>query len=327
MPPSRRLPRTVPLFRDETVDSFLARLAAANHLDIEELRALLDVRMLKKTPITELRPPLATVSGYTEHHLTLALPEFIATKRTDTPGLIDRPLPDSHNAQRPACRFCVHRAGITSPVICWMTHERNVCLRHLLWIGDGCQQPEDQVDITPLPDTVLAQRHHRNLIARHGRRWVGLAFHSAKEIFLDWKERYEFHPEEAVTRRLTALSHPSGKPVADDLALTAGFHPEIVRLSGLLASDHWERVALRKGGLASFLDEVSHRNILGGYEPEDRSDPLLKWVRDRVGNYNMALHFNRWEILAFLFHDETTRRLTKRPATDLRTCPLPLPHY
>jgi hypothetical protein len=69
------------------------------------------------------------------------------------------------------------------------------------------------------------------------------------------------------------------------------------------------------------------RNILGGYELEDRSDPLLQWIRDRGGNHNMALHFNRWEILTILFHEETTRRLTKQPATDLRTCPMPLPYY
>ncbi|MET7730669.1 hypothetical protein ABZT02_04825 [Streptomyces sp. NPDC005402] len=41
----------------------------------------------------------------------------------------------------------------------------------------------------------------------------------------------------------------------------------------------------------------------------------------------MALHINRWEILTILFHEETIRRLTKRPATDLRTFPLPLPSY
>ncbi|MEU9997759.1 TniQ family protein [Streptomyces sp. NPDC050848] len=68
-PRRRRKPAPIrsgdgPRTRDESVDSFLARLAAANHVDTEELRAHLEVRMLKKTPITALREPLATVSGY-----------------------------------------------------------------------------------------------------------------------------------------------------------------------------------------------------------------------------------------------------------------------
>ncbi|MET7761108.1 TniQ family protein [Streptomyces sp. NPDC005393] len=327
MPPTRRLPRLVPLFRDESVDSFLARLAAANHVDTEELRALLQIRMLKKTPVTALREPLATVSGYTEHQLTLALPEFITVENTDTPGLIDRPLINDRTPQRPACRLCTLRAGIAEPVICWMTHDRNVCLRHWLWIGDGCQNPDDQVNISPLPATVLAQRQHRNLIARHGRRWVNLAFHDAKKIFLAWKERYEFGPEEAVVRRLTALIYPSGKPVADGLALAAGFHPEIVTLSGLLASDHWERTALRNGGLAPFIREVSTRGIVAGYEPDDIDDPLIKWVRDRLTHYKFALHHAGWDTLSLILHNETTRRTTNQPTKDFRTCPLTFPRY
>jgi len=58
-----------------------------------------------------------------------------------------------------------------------------------------------------------------------------------------------------------------------------------------------------------------------------RSLKRAQWIRDRAGSYNMALHFNRWEILTILFHEETTRRLTKRPTTDLRTSPLPMPSY
>lgn len=327
MPPTRRLPRAVSLFPDETVDSFIARLAAANHVEVEELRALLDVRMLKKTPITALREPLAIVSGHSERRLTLALPEFIEQKNTDVPGLIDRPLINDRLTPRSACRRCVRRAGIAEPVICWMTHDRNVCLRHWLWTGEGCRQASDQVDVTPLPATVLAQRQHRNLIARHGRRWVNLAFHDAKKIYFDWKERYGFGPKEAIARRMAILASPSGKPVPDNIALAVGFHPEIVALSGLLASDHWERTALRNGGLAAFLGEVSARGILGGYEPDGIDDPLIKWVRDRLKHYKFALHYTGWDTLALILHNETTRSATNQPTKDFRTCPLTFPRY
>ncbi|MEV0224424.1 hypothetical protein [Streptomyces sp. NPDC050704] len=283
--------------------------------------------MLKKTPATALRAPLAVITGYAEQHLTLALPEFIGQRYTDTPGLIDRPLVDGHVPQRPACRFCTRRAGIDARVTCWMTHDRNICLRHLLWIGEGCSEPSDQVDLSPLPATAQAQRHHHNLINRHGRRWVSLAFADATKIFSTWKERSTFGPRETITHRLTSLTRPSGEPVAADLAFAAGFHPEIIRLSGLLASDHWERTGLRKGGLAPFVREVSRRHIIKGFDPDGLDDPLIQWLRDRANHYNMAQHLNKWDILTVLLHEETTRRLTKRLRTDLRTCPLPQPRY
>ncbi|MFD4603544.1 hypothetical protein ACFWPQ_36650 [Streptomyces sp. NPDC058464] len=67
--------------------------------------------------------------------------------------------------------------------------------------------------------------------------------------------------------------------MADGLALAAGLHPEIVALSGLLASDHWERTALRDGGLAPFVGGVSSRGIGGvssrgiGVGPDDIDAP------------------------------------------------------
>lgn len=42
MTPRRPLPCAVPPFHNETVDSFIARLAAANHLRVGELREHLD---------------------------------------------------------------------------------------------------------------------------------------------------------------------------------------------------------------------------------------------------------------------------------------------
>ncbi|MFF3127820.1 hypothetical protein ACFVRD_37255 [Streptomyces sp. NPDC057908] len=66
------------------------------------------------------------------------------------------------------------------------THDRNVCLRHRLWIGDGITNADEQVDVSRLPDALQAQRHHRNLIARHGRRWVRSAYPDARKIYFTW---------------------------------------------------------------------------------------------------------------------------------------------
>ncbi|MEU9290227.1 TniQ family protein [Streptomyces sp. NPDC048275] len=192
MPPRQPLPRTVPLFHNETLDSFLHRLAAANHLPADQLLPLLEIRRTKKTPANTLLEPLAAAAGVHQRALGLALPEFLDADvdATDKPGAIGRPRSALHTAiQRPACRRCTHAAGITMTVTCWTTHDRNVCLRHRLWIGNGIANADEQVDISRLPDTIRAQRHHRNLVARHGRRWVRNAYPDARKMYFAWLQQ------------------------------------------------------------------------------------------------------------------------------------------
>jgi hypothetical protein len=159
MPPRQPLPCTVPLFHNETLDSFLHRLAAANHLPADQLLPLLEIRRTKKTPANTLLEPLAAAAGVRQRALELALPECLDADvdATDKPGTIGRPRSALHTAiQRPACRRCTHAAGITMTVTCWTTHDRNVCLRHRLWIGNGIANADEQVDISRLPDTLRA---------------------------------------------------------------------------------------------------------------------------------------------------------------------------
>ncbi|MFF1742809.1 TniQ family protein [Streptomyces mirabilis] len=275
MPPSRRLPCTVRPFHNETVQSFLTRLAEANHLRVDELRDYLGIRILKTTPVTVLLEPLSVVSGYPVSTLRLAMPEFIAAEYTDEPGLVERPLTARpQSLARPACRRCVRAAGITTSVNCWVTHEHNVCLRHRLWIGTGCQRSQDQADLRRLPRVCFAQRHHRNLLARHGRRWVHGRFREGRDIYLKWYEQREFASQREVVRRMIALASATRRPLAKDVILPAIFHPEIVAPTGLLASDRWERRRFAgDGGLRRFVAEITRREALAGYELEETDDP------------------------------------------------------
>jgi hypothetical protein len=92
-------------------------------------------------------------------------------------------------------------------VTCWTTHDRNVCLRHRLWIGNGIANADKQVDVSRLPDTLRAPRHHRNLITRHGRRWVRNAYPDARKMFFAWLQQ-------SAARSICSTLHATSLPTA-----------------------------------------------------------------------------------------------------------------
>ncbi|MFJ1550052.1 hypothetical protein [Streptomyces sp. NPDC088246] len=242
MPLRPPLPHTVPLFHNETLDSFLHRVAAA-----DQLLPLLKIRRTKKTPVNTLLEPLAAAAGVRRRALELALPEFLDADAVDKPGTIGRPRSALRTAiQRPACRRCRYAAGITMPVTCWTTHDHNIRLRHHLWIGDGLTTADEQVDISRLPDTLRAQRHHRNLVARHGRRWVRNAYPDARKIYFTWPQQ-SADPFDLLDTARHILNDDTGTAPSPDLTLTVVFHPQVVTLAGLLAGQEWEHRAVATG--------------------------------------------------------------------------------
>lgn len=305
--PRRRLPRVVPPFHDETVASFIRRVAAANHVSEKALRELLGVRMLKQTPITALIEPLSIVTGFAESVLCLALPEFGPGPVTDAPGHFGRPLAQSRRSrERPACRRCVQAAGIRGPVNRWVTHEQNVCLRHQLWIGEGCTEADDQIDISVLPSTSRAQRHHRNLITRHGRRWVRDAFSGARSAFIDLVEDHFADPFGIIAEAQFHLRDVEGQPAPPPTLLSMLFHPQIVTLTGLLANAEWIRRAMESGHVGWLAREVTQRDILVGYWPKE-NDPLIQWVEAHLMHHRFAAAHG-YKFYDVLFPEETVRR-------------------
>ncbi|MER7828477.1 TniQ family protein [Streptomyces sp. NPDC096097] len=293
-------------FHDETVASFIHRIAAANHVSDKDLRELLGVRMLKRTPITALIEPLSIVTGFNESLLRLALPEFGPEAVSNEPGHFGRPLAQRmRSLERPACRRCVHAAGITGQVNRWTTHEKNVCLRHRLWIGDGCVEADDQIDISILTSTIRAQRHHRNLIPRHGRRQVRDAFSGARSVFISLVENRSADPFGVIAEARLHLRDVGGQPAPPSTALGILFHPQIVTLTGLLANREWVRRARRSGHVGWLAGEVTRRGILVGYRPE-KADPLFQWVETHLLHHKF-MDFYGYRSYGVFFPEETVR--------------------
>ncbi|WP_141363000.1 hypothetical protein [Streptomyces sp. 6-11-2] len=286
--------------------SFMRRVAAANHVSDTDLRELLGVRMLKRTPITVLIEPLSIVTGFEESVLCLALPEFGPGPVTNEPGHFGRPLTQrKRSLERPACRRCVHAAGIQGPVNRWTTHEQNVCLRHRLWIGEGCTEADDQVDISVLPSTIKAQRHHRNLIARHGRRWVRDAFSGARTAFIGLVENHSADPFGILTEAQSHLRDVRGKAASPSMTLAILFHPQIVSLTGLLAHVEWIRKTRQSGHIGWLAEQVTRRYVLGGYAPEE-TDPLVQWVKDHLLHHRFVAAYG-YKFYDVFFPEETVR--------------------
>jgi hypothetical protein len=233
-PPHRPLPRTVAPAADETLRCYLQRLAAANRLDSEALRLYLtgDRRLDGHIPVDVL----ASVAGQPATSLRYAILEL--SSAGELAGLRvagGRPRPGG--PARPHCTRCTAARGHHGPVWAANLHEDVVCQRHRRWIGDGQHADRSQLDISPAPDILHANRRHRRLIRRHGRPAVLVAFCDASYIVSRWHHRgdhdHDFH-------RLLGLLGQHNRPIAETSPTAqAARYPQTVALTRLLASASW----------------------------------------------------------------------------------------
>ena len=68
---------------------------------------------------------------------------------------------------RPACRRCAARYGITEPVDCHLPPHQTLCRRHRLWTGPAARTHAGQLDVSPFPEILRAQRRHLAQLPRH----------------------------------------------------------------------------------------------------------------------------------------------------------------
>lgn len=287
--PVKRLPRTVRLVPDETLRSYLARLAKANHLKADDLRLHLapDLTPTSRTAHTWLES-LALASGASIDVLCYALPEL----RDQHPALHllslrGRTIAGKPNALGFACRHCMAAQGIFTPVERWVRHEHNVCLRHQLWIGRGLVHPNYQFSVAVCPEILHAQSWHLRLLRRHGRSWVYRAYLDADLIRERWCGYKLWHDAFEVRQHaLTASSKPlwRGHPAA-----RAALYPEVVGLASLLASIYWRQRTLTDDvhELDRFYAFV-HDRVVPGYQPTGYRDHLVRWISDQRKLYDLA---------------------------------------
>jgi hypothetical protein len=162
--PPRPLPRTaVPVASEYHLD-YVARLAGANHLKFGELTAALDdtasitVYGLRSWKQHE-QERLAAAAGQPLARITrLYWPD---------PRVYLRDPEGFRRTLRPACRRCTARCGITEPVACHLRPHQNLCRRHRLWTGPAARGHDSQLDVSPFPEVLRAQRRHRHLAQLH----------------------------------------------------------------------------------------------------------------------------------------------------------------
>ncbi len=161
--PPRPLPRTVTPVPGEYFLDYIARLARANHLEYLELTSTLD------DPAAILFHPHAWTQHEQERLAAAAGQSLarIARLYWPDPRVYLRDPEGFRRMLRPACRRCAARRGIAEPVACYLPPHQTVCRRHRLWIAPSARTHAGQLDISPFPEILRAQRRHLALVHHH----------------------------------------------------------------------------------------------------------------------------------------------------------------
>ncbi|MBN7445074.1 hypothetical protein DDK07_20000 [Mycobacteroides abscessus] len=206
--PQRPLPKTVAPFRDETVLSYVARLAHANHLATAQLR-----RYVAGTAHSHARPQwLAVAAGHPEWVLRARLRGFAATERTYL---------NQTTSFRPLCRLCMARRGVHETVYCTLAPHITACQRHQLWIGPLAHSLGDQISLHHHLGVLAAARVHARLVHRYGDPEIRFTLRQARHFLSYWA-----NAEQSVTNPFeqTSLSAP------------IAVYPELVAIGATLAA-------------------------------------------------------------------------------------------
>lgn len=274
--PQQRLPRTVTPFQNETIQSFLHRLAVANHISALDLDTHLAEPRQPRTRLSSPRPEwLSIASGWPPSLLAQRLRWPAAGQRTTRP--------------MPACRRCMARRGVFEPVRIHRRSHIHVCLTHQLWIGSGADRPESQVDLSPLPEVIKAQRRHSRLVRRHGAPATHAAYTDASHILTRWTERGDW-PQHRQRRLDTYYGHTRWRVLLHGAEMRAANYPEVVTLTAILITSYWPNNAATSHTWPSqgapnnrathhpqrIYTEASRRLKID-YNPSSY-DPLASWV-------------------------------------------------
>jgi hypothetical protein len=268
------LPRPIPPFLGEATKSYLYRLAVANRLHPDDLRAHV-TGTRSYAPIS--LGSLAAVTGRSPHGLGHALPEL-------RPGIIpgaDPPLPV--HVRRTVCYRCGLRRGAFVFAVVWQPAEVTLCPNHRIWLGPPVRGHRGgQYDVGNLPDILHAQRCHYRLARRYGQQTVADAFAEAAHITALWARR-GFYGDRRKPLIHALLGHnpltgrlPSGDPITPVVT-----YPETVDLARVLAMPSWRHPTgpANRHVVRQFRRDINH-HVGISYRPEDSPyDPLFHWFQ------------------------------------------------
>ncbi|WP_046496681.1 hypothetical protein [Streptomyces odonnellii] len=172
--------------------------------------------------------------------------------------------------------------GVTEsfgPAWHWVPSSTKLCLRHRRWTDDR----DEQFDLHTVPDVVRAQHRHHRLVRRHGWAAVTLAMREATDLGWGWWENDAF--KEGWRTRMAALCGPDWSAYDNDPRIIASAYPEIVALTGLLASATLRELPFtgEEADMRRFIAEVRARSVPGyQYDESVDNDPLVRWIQHQA---------------------------------------------
>jgi hypothetical protein len=283
-PKLRPLPRRVAPLQDETIDSYVGRLEAANHLARHDL-----ADHIKSEPAGPARRrsgvslnALAILSGIPPFHLAQALPEILSPfADCDSFRIQGRPVTGEPIRRCSPCRRCMMAKNVSRVcfVTVWARHDQNVCLRHRLWIGQGVRVLGEQLEVSDLPEIARAQIRHQKLIRRYGHLPASRFYTDAQEI-IDWSTD---NPNYS-TARWKRLNYLFDREQVRQLPHSydyAAYYPEVVGVLSVLVSRYWQHMAI-SGNPAEqerFYRQVADNGLTNGTPA--LNTPLRKWIYGR----------------------------------------------
>ncbi|MFJ8391864.1 TniQ family protein [Streptomyces sp. NPDC094144] len=312
--PARPLPLRARPMKNETVVSYVARLAAANDFPASLLfrtigdcvpgKHVLD-RDARLNPAALDR--LSVLSRTPAEHLSRTLPTLKSPPQY-LPLATDRPVIRFFRGYPhpvPACRICTLRHG-PATAVAWgyRSLHRFVCITHRRWLGDP-----PHLDLTAAPEIVTAQSQYAEIAARLGYNATAKTLVEAWQVTSRWANEKR-HP--ALIARWTDRAAAIGAVGPGPGSVR---FPEIVRLMEITGNPDWRRhvAMVQPPQLDNFYRHIARRI---GTEPDafttghGQKDPLSEWVR----------------ILRFRFattRDEFWRGVHRQP--DWRRDPIPFP--
>ncbi|MEU3977103.1 TniQ family protein [Streptomyces bacillaris] len=241
--PVRLLPLPLPPVHGEVFGWYLHRLAAANHVTSGQLaktltpfkNALIGKRtdtLWRWTPM--VLPRLALLTGLTHETLRMLLPA-ISRIEARTEGEVIR----YRRRLYVACSHCMHRRGITEPVLAHRPADLQLCRRHGIWL-DGNRQYR----VSHLPELATAQHRHRRIARRFPdtleagtkeaqhmvRSW--LLNKKQPHLLSRWNDRLaQLPPKEAVYENIIRRRVDEREFIAT--------YPEFVTMLGMVADPAW----------------------------------------------------------------------------------------
>ena len=176
------LPIPVALIAGEVLASYLGRLAAANHVTIDDLLTILPPWFNTK---------IRNHDDRSQHHmLAPALPGAILTLAAltgKTPAVLTRALPAFGAGYLPdpvrattACRKCLTIRGICQPVPVHRPACHLICSRHGQWLS-AAGLP--QLDLTACPEIITAHQRSHKLLRRCTPQQLMIAHLAAERTF------------------------------------------------------------------------------------------------------------------------------------------------